>query len=542
MKEEYQMTEKELLLLTHLIEKESEFSPQNTGKETHYYTYPGKIERELSGKVSRVHAKEICDKFVQMGIFGIDTTPGSNKKNFYVNSKFEAFKQILCILGQNTDVKTLVGLVGHKYFQSKIDRSLVLKILHERNVTFRRKLDILRWEETEAEKLFENKMTNKKIRINASPGELLRSEKTVQDLVKELPDSDITSLDIYAQRKLERMDSEDSFYIKDRNQFYPVELEIVFPALDISNEDDLGNNIDEIRSFNKELFSIYTELHSCPSAILEHYSDWQEDNVIMPVLLLIKTSPTALVEFLCQCWDLDDDNFCFDTLTGGFDFVMEKLIFLALSDLAFTGSYPKNVFVNNVRIRYPILKLNGEEHVELLSFEKDDGQIFYLDRAFSISRSYSEDVVKRQSTTFADKGKTYSRDVVTQLNNFVESIQDYPLIVSYLKNTDQPVAKVISRNFSAYLNNSIKYYSSDTKIPEKLVAHLESEMRELLLNEDWSELLVIGFQELSEESRERLRIHLDMISRTSDSLNKFFRVETGKVILCDVFKEAISCR
>ncbi|WP_292471371.1 hypothetical protein [Methanolobus sp.] len=510
MTEKSTITEKQILVLTHLIKKEGELILTNQDEEKHYYTYPGKIERELNGRVSRVHAKEICDKFVELAILKIDTKPDSNNKNYFISPGLETFRKILCLLVQNLDTKTSVEVLGSNYFQSKINMALVITVLRERNVTFRRKLDILRWEEAEARKLFEN---------------------------KKLPDSDINSLEAYAQRKVEIIDSEDTNF---QNHFYPVDLEIAFPVMDISSENKVLF-ISEIQSQNVELFSVYPDLISCTSAILEHYKKWQMDNVIMPVLLFIKTSPTALVEFLCKSWNFEKNYLCDNTLTGAFERVIEKLMFLALSDITLSGSYPKNSLVNEVSISVPVKKLDGKEQDELMSFEIYKNQIFYFNSSFRISSSSNNEVNRRSFATIVDKGKTYSRDVITKLSGFIDDIKDYSLIIEYLKRGDKPVAKVISTNFSAYLNNLILYCDPTKNIPLKVTEELKNGLRELLLNEDWSKLQFIGYHELSKKSIDKLNAHLYSIDRCPDALLRIDRIATGVSILGDVFGEEKSC-
>ena len=197
--EDFKLTEKELLVLNYFIDNESKVILERNPIEEHFYVYPGKIETELGSKISRVYAKEVCEKYATMGILlksGTDPSKKESEKSYYfMNHDLIAFKKVVRLILVNLDKEMAVERLGSAYFQSKIDEKLVKKVLFERGVVLARKLEISNWEELEAKKLF-NEFPRT---ISISMGES----------IDKLPDSDIISFDVYMQRKLERLDSEE---------------------------------------------------------------------------------------------------------------------------------------------------------------------------------------------------------------------------------------------------------------------------------------------------------------------------------------------
>ena len=269
--------------------------------------------------------------------------------------------------------------------------------------------------------------------------------------------------------------------------------------------------------------------------VSEHYNKWQENNLILPILILIKTSPNALGEFLNGDWVPRDDKFCQDNLIGPYESILDKLLFLTIGDLSTVRSYPKNDMINRVSIRPQVLKLNGDEDEELLECTYDGNlKNIYFDTRFSIRPN------DPGNWKIVDRGHSYSPDILEQLNNIIQHISDFSVILNYLKDSEKPVSRILSKYLSIETKNLIKYCDLSENIPINFQIKLKYEIMEALVNEDWSELLTFGYNELSSRSKKELDKHLKIIE-SHDRLKIFvalFRIELGQAILKDVFKNA----
>jgi len=576
--ERHLLNEKEFLVLNYFIKNESRLSKDKDRIQKHFYTYPGKIEKELNGEISRVHAKEVCEKFRKMLILSLEektvSRKASGKKYYTINPDFEAFKKIIRLILDNANTDKVVEIFANHYIQSYIDRDLITKVLFENGVIFPRKLDISSWEKTEAKELFDDILKNKWVKLDIPHNEILRSGKSIKEYVKEMPDSDLISFELYMKRKIkeiyhneETLSQMISFMggsqrdlelvyagrsnlnqtISDlegskKNQFYPVELTIDFPFLNISEESSFEEYIDEVEELNKQLFDKFQSLRKCYSAIKDHYIKWQEDYVIIPLLLLITASPRALDEFLNGNWKIDQFNLCENSSLGSFEPIIENLLFLTLGDLTSTYWYPKNSIINSFNIHPLIETIDGDKRSELLSLGiEGETKIIYFDRQYSITITPEGKTIAK-SRVFSDRGITYSNRIIKNINGFVEKISNYSEIIEYLKDIERPVSRILANNFSSFCKNLLKYYDNSKEIPYYLEYMIKNEIRRTLLSEDWSELLLIGFGELSEDSRKKLDIHItiikDPISKPDSIL--YSRIQTGKAILQDVFDKALS--
>ncbi len=522
--DDFKLTEKELQVLNYFIDNESRVILERNPIEEHFNAYPGKIETELEGKISRVYAKEICEKYNTIGILsksGTDSSKKESEKSYYfLLNDLMAFKKVVRLVLENLDTKSAVKRFGYAYFQSKIDEKLVKKVLFERGVVLRKKLDISSWKELEAKKLFKEIPRT----INIS----------MRENIDDLPDSDIRSFDMYMQRKLERLDSKEKIV----SQFYPFEIDLNLPVLDVySGRIDEGY-VGKLEVLNKKLFESCPSLKMCLSGIEEHYGRWQEEHLIKPVLILITASPSALGEFLYGDWTLRENEFCEDYLTGSFEKIMEKLLFLTISDLALTGSYPKNDLINDAEIRPTVKKLTGEKEEVLLSFTYRHSKIIYFDTHFLIEPYISnKESEMRLSVTIIGRGHTYSSEILREFNNFVQSIKNFSEIVNYLKDKEKSVSRILCNYFSSASKNLLKYCNLSDNIPIAFEKQLKYEMFEALIKENWNEF---NPEELSDPSKKELEKHLKLIdiSKPEDFTNTQFRIKAGQTILQDVFRNA----
>ncbi|MDW7727337.1 MAG: hypothetical protein SCH70_09590 [Candidatus Methanoperedens sp.] len=483
---DWKLAEKELMILNYFIDCENELIDAEKQINSNFKTYPGKIEKDLEGKISRVHAKVICEKFIEMGILSESRDDRYKKKGekiyYSISSDLTTFKKIVQLILENVDINSAIKRFGCVFFQSRIDNKLVKNVLIKKGGVLRRKIDISNWEDSEANKLYKDRL---KIPIQIDFKINENYDKSIDEYLKEMPDSDIISFEIYIQRKFERLDSKE----KITNQFYPYELYLDFPILDLNDGRSTEEHIVEIEALNKKIFEDFPNLKNSFSAISEHYNKWQENNLILPILILIKTSPNALGEFLNGDWAPRDDKFIQDYLIGPYESILEKLLFLTIGDLSTVRSYPKNDMINRISIRPRVLKLNGDEDEELLECTYDgDLRTIYFDTGFLISPN------NPGNWKVVDRGHSYSPDILKQLNNIIQHISDFSVILNYLKDSKKPVSIILSKYLSLETKNIIKYCDFSEKIPTNLQIKLKYEIMEALVNEGWNELLTFDFE------------------------------------------------
>ncbi len=537
----YKLTEKELLVLDYFIENESKMF-ENGGDDKHFYSYPARLEREINGEISRVHAKEVCEKYEEMGIFAFELKrpprQRSDTKYFHINPGFETFGKIVQIFLENFDLKVIIDKMSQGYFQNNISEELLEYVFTERKVFFPRYLDICNWETSEAKNLLETYLhTNV---FNISPPQLskkLKMDATVDERMAALPDFDIQSFELYMKRKLERMDLKN----EPISQFYPIRIKINFPYIE-NFEKGIKVHVEILARLNQEQFEQYPTLINLLSAFEDHYRRWQEENLTLPLLSLLKASPSALGKFLNGEWELGKNKICEEKLSGSFSPVMDKLIFLALGDLASSETFPINDFIESTHIRSEVQQLDRTEKDELLSFNLKDSKVIYFDRCFGIGRSLNGDNVEKSFVSFYDQGISYSWDVLNRLNEVEDGITNFSALVIFLKDANGSVCKLLYRHFSYELKNYLKY-CDPSKVPSKLETHLKLELKHALVHEEWFELLYGDFEEFSKPVQEKLKNDFKMIqsfqrSSSSDIIIFTIRIDIANYILKDVMPSA----
>jgi hypothetical protein len=533
----YKLTEKELLIIDHFVENESKQLDigQNEG---HFFSYPAQIERELNGKISRVHAKEICKKYEEMEILTFEKRRPPRQKDdtkyFFIKPGLETFSKIVRVYLENFDIKLVFKKFSQKYFKVNINEELLEHIFSKKLVVFPRFLDISKWEASEAQALLEAYHHTHTFSFNNLHYRLLKENKTVDDLLAELPDSDIRSFELYMKRKLERMDLQK----EPESQFYPIKIKINFPYI-ASSKDNKKSNLEYLSNFNKETFEKYPVLKTAWSAFEDHYNRWQRESLSLPLLSLLNSSPSVLGEFLYGEWKLSENSICEGNLTGSFESEMRNYVFLALKDLTSLGddNYPEIDCVYSVNIRPDVQLLDGKERQELLSYNTRDYKVIYFD--FSMTFTSRDEGFKRLGVTFYDRGISYSRDVLMRLNSLIDSIKNFEALIDFLKDVNNPISTVLSNHLSYELKNYLKY-CDPSKVPSRLKTLLSEELKHAFVREDWAEVVYNGFKSLPQSSQLELKnyseLYFELVRNGETSLLDntsliITKIETAGVIL-----------
>jgi len=537
----YKLTEKELLVLEHFIENESKML-ETGANDKHFYSYPAQLERELNGEISRVHAKEVCEKYEEMEIFAFELKRPPRQRHdtkyFHINPGFETFGKIVRIFLENFDLKYNINKSSLGYFQKNISEKLLEYVFTERKVFFPRYLDICNWETSEAKNLLETYLHTNKFYISRPQlSNNLKADATYDERLAALPDFDIQSFELYMKRKLERMDLEN----EPISQFYPIRIKINFPYIE-NFKKGMKVHVGTLAHLNQEKFKQYLSLNNSWSAFEDHYSRWQEENLTLPLLSLLKASPSALGKFLYGEWDLGDNEICEGKLSGRFSPMMDKLIFLALGDMASSETFPINDFIDSAYIRPDVQLLDRNEKRELLSFNLKNSKVIYFDRIFWIEQSRDNNKVEKFPWSFYDQGISYPADVLEGLNKIEDGITNFSVLVASLKDANSSVCKFLYQHFSHELKNHLKY-CDPSNVPSKLETHVKLELKHALVQEKWLELLYSDLEEFSKPVQEELKTYFEIIQscyrhNSPDSLIITWRIHLANYILKYVMPSA----
>lgn len=125
--------------------------------------------------------------------------------------------------------------------------------------------------------------------------------------------------------------------------------------------------------------------------IREYYDDIEEKEITLPILALIKISPTALEYFLSNWNPYVDDNMTYYTTEGihTIEHVLFRLIWNAVNDLSIIRDIQQNDLVSSALIsggRYPSSKTSSLLEITLM----DQSKIEY-NAGFDTHRDYYGD-------------------------------------------------------------------------------------------------------------------------------------------------------
>ncbi|ADI73085.1 hypothetical protein Metev_0154 [Methanohalobium evestigatum Z-7303] len=518
MHNDYRLTAKELQVLKHFVLNESNNIDDVHFEYRSFYSYPGRIENDINSwsniKVSRVHAKEICEKFIVMNLLAFEDVSES-KRYYFLKPGIETLRNVIHLFYRNLDDKEYFTLFRQSYIQSKINDKLVIYELNKRGITFRKKLDIIDWPEDEA-----------------------------KELLQKNPELSSISFEKYMQKKLGAKDK----FGKQLKGPHDIKFDIKFPVLDISNK-NMIHNINDIEHFNKDLFSIYPDLKQYPSAIYNHYQAKQENYLILPILLFIKVSHNALKYFLCDEWPSDKTEFFWyadDSLDHKFLFFMNDLMVLSFKDMAFNKGSAGMLLINNACFNGILTLINGEEENKLCFFElHNDFRKYYFD-----SILYQPGGLRPMDIGITINNKLYIYKINSIIDNFklkssnVSHAKDElsDMILNYLKNDNNPIIKTIKSYLPNQLNNAINYCdtSNISRTAKTMIKRaIENELRWVLIKEDWNHL---SYNDLSETSIKKLSDYRSVLEANKEHMDSGidtvpYKLDAGGSIFHDVFGE-----
>lgn len=512
------LTEKEFEVLLYFIDNESGWKRGSSkpiitickDEKKHFMAYPAKIEKDLGKEISRVWAANICKKLEERGILDHENLLPPRQKNktehYYLRSDFLAFSKVIKAIVDTATSKDRVWIFARSYFQKNINESLVKNVLAERNVVTGRNLDLWLWKPVEAQNLFDK-------------------------YFKENVESKKISFKEYIQKMVQHGPIKDGMY------WSPPSFCLRMPVF---SDEMLGNEqFNVLIEKNRDVFERYPLLKSYRSGIEDYYKNGQYENLVLPLLALIKASPNALVEFLHGEWKPSESDSCsFISYSrdgiGLPQYQLFKILFTAISDIALTRSIP-----GGGEDKYAVLRPNPNS---LLSIPLNNYNV-YFDAGFSTKEDYvaisDEDLI-----LVPDKNYYWVKswiEIDPKYDAFFlnhNCIGNYEAFIKKLVDKNDKISNYIFNKFSNAMKNILYNIYLQNSIPEELQKKLLYELNFVILNnnlyEDISKVTI-----LSDYTKRKYEAYKNLLKYCDKTIILYDLKELNLSILVDIFPDQI---
>jgi hypothetical protein len=382
-KDNDKITPKDWDVLLFFIEKESEQLRQNS----HFSTYPGQIELEMKN-ITRPTIGEACKKFEKMGILAVEVKypvhVKGGKTDFYsLKSDLLSIRTLVKLFKNKCSFDEFLLLLSKQFFLTNINENLVKEVLAEKKVCISRNINIIGWKEHEAQQLCNICLKNQKGQdnnndkttfydyvketVNKLNSDHNRSEKSYLDGLSShfsqyFNDLDDTSIDVtkryfwndYLLFMMLGGKRNDLWYwdVFDLYAGRPFTFNFILPVVKDDDIEKVSRSIFDSSSyqFKKNYGDFYGYgyelIKNNFSAFKEHYEIFQFNTMILPILVLIWCSPSALYEFLCGDWE--SYTLFIQHGTSNQKELISKLLHIAIIDIISQLDIPKNTIIENV--------------------------------------------------------------------------------------------------------------------------------------------------------------------------------------------------
>lgn len=525
----------------------------------HFYSYPDDIVAHLTqekdvnqdvkgsyysdfheGYVKDVSAVTIptagkaCRKFVDLGIFKRVEGKRTEKKfqkttQYFLKSDYESFKVVLLFLMQNCDAYQRVEMLSHPYFRNTITEDLVRTRLFERQVSIISRIDIFDWASNEIQKvlaIFDDQKEGIFDGFDAEIQDELRKRET----------------DLYYK------DHDASNWIFD----FPCTMigyEIpIFP--DGMPIEEKLENVEKVNPpYDTTAKSLNDAITHFPDVLENQFKTIEQEGLILPLLGLIQSSPTALADFMLGNWepftllhnsDKKDEKFN--------NPLFIRLISLAISDMASTMKIPGNKNVDSFELREfsNHLTINGEYCQEnaLLRIGLSRGYAIFYDMGYSTrDLKYPPSFLPVFEQKIPDPKKIWVKIKVKQVSEFFikrPDIKNVTLLLTLLK-ADTLISDHIRGKLSNRMQNLLLRY--ENRIPsDAFTTYLIEEINRALLREDFYNPKAFVEIKIAQKTKEIIEGYFSSMKTYNESIGSQYLIllHRNRLLLDDAFSEVIA--
>jgi len=527
----------------------------------HFYSYPDDIVAHLTqekyvdreekgsyysdfheGYVKGVSAVTIptagkaCRKFVDLGIFERVEGKRTEKKfqettQYFLKSDYEAFKIVLLFLMQNCDAYERVEMLSRPYFRKIFTEDLVRMRLFEKQVSLSRPIDIFDWAPSEIPNVLA-------IFDEDGKGFFTHFEEKVRDEIRERETHPL----------YQDVDAENWAFSFPCIMMGGYKIPICPEGMTI--EEKLDRIFKENPAFDSTDKMLDNAISRFPSVLDYHFKTIEQEQLILPILALIQSSPVALTEFILGNWE------SFNLFLGRSQKKSQKinnslfmrLISLAISDMASTLKIPGNKNVDSFELREfsNQLTIDGEYCQEdaILRIGLTWDYDVYYDMGYSTrDLKYPPSLFPIIEEKTPLPNKFWVKINVKQASSFFirkPDIKDISLLLTLLK-AKNGVSDHIRGMLSNRMQNLLLRYENNTPIPA-FTTFLVEEINRALFREDFYNPNVFSKIKFSQETKKAIDNYYGMIEYDDDSTgiknpNLIFR---NRFVFSDTFSEAIA--
>lgn len=337
------VTEKEWMVLKYFIKEESQTirkwfemrESDRKGEFQHFLRHAEYVTQNMKD-ITKPTVIGACKKFEEMGIFGsqlkIPHLQSPERKHFYLKSDLETMRKLVKMIIDKFDRCEIIDLLGNEYFMYNINESLIKQVLAEKEVIIKRRISILEWNEIQLKEMISRQEKHEEKVFGWV------EKKDLDKLLKEFIDyyeeknrqnerDHLKELDYVCNAYMEKSESNkkeatDNYYVdgevidllisKENSQYLtPYKFSSkYFGFYNTINLPVFRNNVEEedvikkIYSVNELLFKDYShlDLKKFYRGIENNYNVFQYEKLVLPILVFIQISPSALLEFLNGKW------------------------------------------------------------------------------------------------------------------------------------------------------------------------------------------------------------------------------------------------
>jgi hypothetical protein len=542
------------------LRKQKGLAPWNMSPD-HFYSYPDDIVAHLTTQkhidleekggyysdfykgyvkdicpVTIPTAGKACRKFVDLGIFERVKDKRTEKKfqettQYFLKSDFETFKIILHFLIQNCDVYERVEMLSRPYFRKIITEDLVRMRLLEKQVSISRPIDIFDWAPSEISNVLA--MCDEK-----NEGFFTHFEKKVRDEIRERETHPL----------YQDVDAENWVFSFPFIMLGGYKIPI-FPE-GMSREEKINRIFKDNPTLDSTDKMLDNAISRFPNVLDSHFNTVEQEQLILPILALIQSSPAALAEFILGNWD-SFNLFLGRSRKKGEKFnnsMFMRLISLAISDMACTLKIPGNKNVDSFELREfsKQLTIDGEYSQEnaLLRIGLTRDYDIYYDMGYSTrDLKFPPSLFPVIEEKSPQPNKFWVKISVKQVSSFFlrkTEIKDISLLLTLLKAKNR-VSDHIRGMSSNRMQNLLLRYENDIPTPP-FTTFLVEDINRALLREDFYNANMFSEIKFSQKTKEAIDNYYRMIEYDDDSVeiknpNLLFR---NRLVLDDTFPEAIA--